>query len=221
VRDHHRFLLGQYLDEWKDLGKRICADRGRDRRHRNFEEAVTLGQSIPGADRVTASNLVAEIGVDINRFPTDRKLASWWPCVPATMSPGSECRARHGTGTNGCGARCVKRLGRLPARRTATCRHKFKRLAAGRGVKRAVMAMARTMLIIGYHRLKTAKATTHWEAVSGAAQQGSTPERLREAITTTRAEGYRRTGNPSRLRTIFEGAKSWCSRRLVVMQHKV
>jgi len=41
----------------------------------------------------------------------------------------------------------------------------FKRPAAQRGVKRAVMAVAHTMLVIGYHVLKTAKATTNWEEI--------------------------------------------------------
>src|SRR5262249_52378305 len=55
VRDHHRFLLDQYLDEWKDLGARMARiETEIDKRIGPFEEAVTLWQSIPGVERVTA-----------------------------------------------------------------------------------------------------------------------------------------------------------------------
>jgi transposase len=74
VRDHHRFLLAEYLDEWKALGKRITP----------FEEAVALWQTMPGVDHVTACNLVAEVGVDMQPFPP---ISTWPPgrgCVRAT-----------------------------------------------------------------------------------------------------------------------------------------
>lgn len=55
VRDHHRFLLGEFLDEWEALGERIARLEAEiDRQIRPFEPAVTLWQTIPGVDRVTA-----------------------------------------------------------------------------------------------------------------------------------------------------------------------
>src|SRR5215472_7156392 len=75
--------LGLERHEWKDLGQRIARMEAEiDKRISPFEEAVALWQSVPGVDRVTACNLVAEIGVDMNQFPTDRHLASWAALCP-------------------------------------------------------------------------------------------------------------------------------------------
>ena len=160
VRDHHRFLLDQYLDEWKDLGRRIARIEAEiDKRISPFEQAVALWQSVPGVDRVTACNLVAEIGVDMNQFPTDRHLASW-----AALCPGNhESAGKRVSGRTRDGNKWLRRS--LCQAAWAVTRQKdcylsaqFKRLAARRGVKRAVMAVAHTMLIIGYHMLKTGQS---------------------------------------------------------------
>lgn len=83
VRDHHRFLLAEFLDEWEALGDRIARLEAEiDRQIRPFEPAVTLWQTIPGVDRVTACNLVAEVGVDMHQFPTAQHLASWSALCP-------------------------------------------------------------------------------------------------------------------------------------------
>ena len=157
VREHHRFLLDQYLDEWKDLGQRIARVEAEiDKRIGPFEEAVTLWQSVPGVDRVTACNLVAEIGVDRNQFPTDRHLASW-----AALCPGNhESAGKRMSGKMRDGNKWLRRSLCQAAWAVTRQKHcylsaQFKRLAARRGVKRAVMAVAHTMLIIGYHMLKT------------------------------------------------------------------
>jgi transposase len=55
VRDHHRFLLKEHLEEWKALSSRIKRiEEEIDRRIVPFEHAVTLWQTIPGINRVTA-----------------------------------------------------------------------------------------------------------------------------------------------------------------------
>jgi transposase len=157
VRDHHRFLLGEYLDEWKDLGERIQRmEQEIDKRIGPFEEAVALWQSMPGVDRVTACNLVAEVGVDTKPFPTAQQLASW-----AALCPGNhESAGKRMSGKTRDGNKWLRRS--LCQAAWAVTRKKdcylsaqFKRLAARRGVKRAVMAVAHTMLVIGYHMLKT------------------------------------------------------------------
>lgn len=156
VREHHRFLLAEFLDEWEALGKKILRLEAEiDRQIRPFESAVTLLQTIPGVERVTACNLVAEIGVDMNQFPTAQHLASW-----AALCPGNhESAGKRKSGRTRNGNKWLRRT--LCQAAWAVTRKKdcylstqFKRLAARRGVKRAVMAVAHTMLIIGYHMLK-------------------------------------------------------------------
>lgn len=156
VRDHHRFLLAEYLDEWKAIGQRIARMEAEiERRTGPFECAVALWQTIPGINRVTASNLVAEIGVNMGQFPSAQHLASW-----AALCPGNhESAGKRKSGRMREGNRWLRRT--LCQAAWAVTRKKdcylsaqFKRLAARRGVKRAVMAVAHTMLIIAYTMLK-------------------------------------------------------------------
>jgi transposase len=160
VRDHHRFLLREFLDEWKALGERIARmEQEIDRRLEPFEDAVTRWQSIPGVERVTACNLVAEIGVNMAQFPTAAHLASW-----AGLCPGNnESAGKRFSGTTRNGNKWLRRT--LCQTAWAVSRQKdcylssqFRRLAARRGVKRAVMAVAHTMLIIAYTMLKTGRS---------------------------------------------------------------
>jgi transposase len=83
---HHRFLIAQQLAHIDFLDaslQRISAEIAE--RVRPFETEVVRVQSIPGVGRRTAEVLVAEIGVDLTRFPTARHLASW-----AGLCPGND-----------------------------------------------------------------------------------------------------------------------------------
>ena len=84
VRDHHRFLLKEYMDEWKALRERIARiEQEIDKRMRPFEEAVALRESLPGVDHITACSLVAEVGVNVSQFPSAQHLAPWAGLCPA------------------------------------------------------------------------------------------------------------------------------------------
>ncbi len=157
ARDHHRFLLREFLDEWNALAERISrVEQEIDRRIAPYEHAVTLWQSIPGMDRVTACNLVAELGVNMAQFPSAQHLTAW-----AGLCPGNnESAGKRMSGTTRPGNKWLRRT--LCQSAWAVTRKKdcylsaqFRRLAARRGVKRAVMAVAHSMLIIAYTMLKT------------------------------------------------------------------
>jgi transposase len=157
VRDHHRFLLAKYRDEGEALGQRIQRMEAEiDKQIRPFEPAVALWQTIPGVDRVTACHLVAEIGVDMQPFPTAQQLASW-----AALCPGNhESAGKRKSGKTRAGNKWLRRTlcqAAWAATRKKNCylAAQFKRLAARRGVKRAALAVAHSILIIGYHLLKT------------------------------------------------------------------
>jgi transposase len=125
VRDHHRFLLAEYLDEWEALERRIQRIEAEiDQQVRPFESAVALWQTIPGVDRVTACHLVAEIGVDMHHFPTAQHLASWAALRPGHHeSAGKRKSGQTREGNKWLRRSCAKRLGRSPGRRTAIWRH--------------------------------------------------------------------------------------------------
>jgi transposase len=159
VRDHHRFLLKEFLEEWNGLGARIVKVEQEIKRHLGpFQETVNLWQTIPGMDWVTAANLVAEIGVNMEQFPTAEQLASW-----AGLCPGNdESAGKRKSGKTRDGNRWLKRT--LCQASWAVTRKKncylaaqFRRIAAKRGMKRALIAVAHTMIIIAYTMLKTGK----------------------------------------------------------------
>ena len=160
VRDHHRFLLREFLDEWEALGRRITrVEEEIERQLGPFEWAVNLCQTMPGVDWVTAANLVAEIGVNMEQFPSASHLASW-----AGLCPGNhESAGKRISGKTREGNRWLRRT--LCQAAWAVTRKKdcylsaqFRRLASRRGIKRAVMAVAHTMLTIVYHMLKTSRS---------------------------------------------------------------
>ena len=83
VREHHRFLLAEFLEEWDWFEQRIARlDAEIDKQIRPFEQALALWQTMPGIDHVTACSLVAEVGVNMNQFPTAQQLASWAAICP-------------------------------------------------------------------------------------------------------------------------------------------
>lgn len=160
VRDHHRFLLKEHLSEWKAFSERIIrVEQEIERRIVPFERAVTRWKTIPGIDHVTACCLVAELGVNMDQFPSAQHLASW-----AGICPGhNESGGKRMSGTIRDGNRWLRRT--LCQAAWAASRKKnsylsaqFKRLATRRGIKRALVAVAHSILIIAYTMLKRAES---------------------------------------------------------------
>jgi transposase len=159
VRDHHRFLLAEYLDEGEALGQRITRLEAEiDQRMGPFESAVTRWKSFPGVDQVTACRLVAEIGVD-NASISD---GSTFGLLGRGCPGNQESAGKRKSGKTREGHRWLRRTlcqAAWAATRKKNCylSAQFKKLAARRGVKRAVMAVAHTLLIIAYMMLKMGK----------------------------------------------------------------
>jgi len=156
VRPHHRFLLEEHLNEWNALAERIQrVEKEIERRIAPFEYAVTLWQSIPGVNRVTACCLVAEIGVDMSQFPSTRQLASW-----AGLCPGQhESAGKRLPVATRQGNRWLRRVlcqAAWAASRKKNCYLSalFRRIASRRGVKRALIALAHTLIVIAFTLLK-------------------------------------------------------------------
>ena len=159
VRDHHRFLLGEYLDEWASLEERIQRMEVEiDKQIRPFESSVALWQTMPGVDRLTACNLVAEIGVAMSQFPSAQHLASWAALCPGNHeSAGKRTSGRTRDGNKWLRRSMCQAAWAVTRKKDCYLAAQFRRLASRRGVKRAVMAVAHSMLVIGYHMLNTGK----------------------------------------------------------------
>jgi transposase len=156
VREHHRFLLQELLDHQEFLEKKMAEVEAEiERRMRPFEAEVERLDTIPGVDRVTAWSLVAEVGVKMEQFPSAGHLASW-----AGLCPGSfESAGKRLSGKTRKGSaslrRCLCQVGSVVSRmRDNYLSAQYRRLAARRGGKRAVLAVAHTVLVMAYYILK-------------------------------------------------------------------
>ncbi len=157
VRDHHRFLLKQLLDHLKFLEEKIAeVERQIERCMVPFEKAVTLWITIPGVDVVTAWSLVAETGARMEQFPSAQHLASW-----AGLCPGNnESAGKRKSGKTRKGSlwlrRALSQAAWAAAHTKATyLAARYRRLAARRGAKRAIIAIAHNILVIAYWLLHT------------------------------------------------------------------
>jgi len=153
---HQRFLVARqlaHLDELDGLIAEVSAEIAE--RVRPFEDAIARLDSIPGVGRTTAEVLVAEIGADMARFPTDAHLASW-----AALCPGHhESAGKRASGKTRKGNRALRTAlveAAKAARRTRETYlgAQYRRLAARRGPNKAAVAVAHSILVIAYHLLK-------------------------------------------------------------------
>jgi transposase len=123
-----------------------------------WAQAVTLLCTIPGISRRTAEGILAEIGLDMARFPSAGHLASW-----AGMCPGnSESAGKRLSGKTRKGRTWLRVLLVEAAHAAAHTKNTylsahFHRLAARRGKKRAMVAVGHTILIIIYQMLQRQK----------------------------------------------------------------
>jgi len=170
---HHRFLLSQHLAHIDFLDAQIAAldeeiirridamsdipeddhdDESQDRL--TWRQSVDLLDTIPGVDRRAAEMILAEIGVDMDRFPSARHLAAWAGVAPGNHQSGGKRysgRSKKGNQT----LRTVLTQVAWAAVRTKDTYLSalYRRIAARRGKKRAIMAVAHSILVSIYYML--------------------------------------------------------------------
>ena len=153
---HHSFLLTEhlshldYLDEAIDRVSTLIAQHVADE-----QEVIARLDTIPGVGQRAAEMLLAEIGTDMCRFPTAKHLASW-----AGMCPGhNESAGKRRSGKTRKGSRWLRQILVEMAHAAAKTKGtylaaQYRRLAARRGKKRALIAVGHTILVIAYTMLK-------------------------------------------------------------------
>jgi transposase len=190
-RSHHAFLVSQllahvdYLDEAVEtLSAQI------DLLLAPFAAELERLDTIPGVSKRTAEVIIAEIGVDMSPFPSAGHLASWAGLCPGNNeSAGKHRPARIRKGDRWLRAALTEAA--LAATRTSTTAFsaRYRRIMRHRGHKKAVVAVARAILITAYHLL--ARGIPYREAGPDYFDRRHVERVRRHAIQTLERQGYR------------------------------
>lgn len=155
VTAHHRFLLRELLRQLSFLEGQVARlEKQIKRQMPPFEWAAELLITMPGVDRTAACALIAEIGADMSRFASSRHLASW-----AGLCPGNnESAGKRRSGKSHRGNRWIKAVMieiAWAATRTKNTysQTQYRKLAGHRGKKRALVAVANSLLQAAWYML--------------------------------------------------------------------
>ena len=159
TRDHHRFLLERLFVQWQfvesetELLDQRLEQIGQT--EQPIAEAVARWDTVPGVDRIAAWGLVAEMGIDMDQFPSAQHAASWGGVCPGNHESGGKRLSGKTRKGNPWLRRILGQSAWAAARTKNTyVAAQFRRLAAKRGRKRAIVAVGHSLLIIGYHLLR-------------------------------------------------------------------
>ena len=197
--DHHAFLLGRMLARIDALGADIAQLEERiDAEITPFDQAVTRLDEIPGIGRTAACVIIAEVGVDMSRFPTAAHLCSW-----ARFAPGVKESAgrKKGNGATGHGNPYLARmLGEAAVSAAGTdtfLGERYRRIARRRGKKKAVVAVGRSILVIIWHLLSDPEAHFVDLGSDFYDTRMGTDRAIRNHVRRLQALGYRVTLEPA------------------------
>lgn len=162
-----------------------------------FADAAAQLVEIPGIGVTAARVLIAEIGVDMSRFPTAGHLASW-----ARFAPGvNESAGKRKGAASGHGNRYLARVlgeAAIGASRTDTfLGQRYRRIARRRGKKRAIVAVGRSILIIVWHLLTDPEARFHDLGPDFYDKRINASRQLRNHVAHLEALGYKVTLEPA------------------------
>jgi transposase len=156
IKRHHRFLLRLHLQQVDALDAAIAEiDREADAGLACFRDAVKQLSTIPGVSELSAQVILSEIGTDMGRFATASHLRSWAGLCPRNDESAGKRRStrlrREAPWLKAMLVQCAW----AAARTKATYLHaQFVRLRARRGPKKAICAVAASILTAAYHMLK-------------------------------------------------------------------
>ncbi len=161
--DHHAFLLQTMLARIDQASADIAElDRKIDDQIAPFQAAVDRLDEITGVGRAAAQVIIAEIGVEMGRFPTAGHLVSWARFAPGVKESAGK---KKGKATTGHGNPYLARVlgeAAVSAGRTNTfLGERYRRIARRRGAKKAIVAVGRSILIIIWHLLSDPDARFH------------------------------------------------------------
>ena len=155
---HHRFLLELHLAQIDALSASVqkVERQGADEVLRPFREAADRLTTIPGVSETVARVIIAEVGTDMTQFPSAGHLVSWAGLCPrldesagqAPLDPDPSMR------TPWLKTVLVQAAWAATRKKDSYLQSQFRRLKGRRGPKKAIIAVAASMLTAVYFMLR-------------------------------------------------------------------
>ncbi len=115
---------------------------------------MALLATMPGVNRRTAEVMLAEMGLDMSQFPTANHLSSWAGLAPGNhQSGGKRYSGRTTKGNQSLSSIMVQAASSAVRTKDTFVKSRYHRLAIRRGKKRAIVAIAHSMLVSAWHML--------------------------------------------------------------------
>jgi transposase len=197
--DHHAFLLGKMLARVDAIDGDIAElDARIEEMIVPFAAAAQRLDEIPGIGPVAAAIIIAEIGVDMTRFPAPGHLASWAKFAPGVKESAGKKKGRGSTGHgNSYLGRILGEAAVAASKTDSFLGERYRRIARRRGSKKAIVAVGRSILVIIWHLLSDPEAR-YTDLGAGFYDHRTSPERRKRAhIHQLEALGYKVTLEPA------------------------
>jgi transposase len=197
--DHHAFLLQTMLGRIDQASADIAELDGKiEETVAPFAQTVERLDEICGVGRAAAQVIIAEIGVDMSRFPTPGHLVSWARFAPGVKESAGK---KKGKGTTGHGnpylARVLGEAAAAAGKTNTFLGERYRRIARRRGTKKALVAVGRSILIIVWHLLADPSARFHDLGPDFYGTRIDTERRKRNHVRQLEALGYTVTLQPA------------------------
>jgi len=156
VTTHHRFLLQLHLDHLDAVNAAIARiDKEVDANVEPFRVACQMLATIPGVSSLAAEVMVSEIGIDMSRFKTEGHLISWAGLCPRNdESAGKRRSNRMKKGAPWLKTTLIQCAWAASRKKNSYLQAQYLRIRSRRGAKKAIGAVAASMLTAAYHMLK-------------------------------------------------------------------
>jgi transposase len=199
---HHRFMLRLHLSQYDALAGAIAnidqevedalarMDREAKAAGRaTFQDLSRLLCAIPGVSDLSATVILAEVGLDMSRFPTAGHLLAWAGLCPGqNESAGKRKRSRLRKGDRWLKTTMVQCAVSAVKKKDSYYKAQFNRLRAKHGTKKAFCAVAASMLTAIYHMLKN--GVEHHDLGADHFDKRSTDIKLKRLVAQLAKLGY-------------------------------
>ena len=190
VRQHHRFLLRLHLQQIDALDRAIAEiDKEVEANLDPFRPLIPVLTSIPGIGELAARVLLAEIGIDMSRFPTSGHLVSWAGLCPKNdESAGKRRSTRMRKGAPWLKTTLIQCAWAAARKKGSYLQAQFHRIRARRGAKKAVGAVAASILTAAYYMI--ANGTFYQDLGAGHFERRAKPTQIKRLVAKLQSLGY-------------------------------